>query len=227
MQICVEIIPIFYFCSSPPSSRKPGIQRPTWLSAKAEKAPKPTPPVSAVVKPVVAVHSSISAVTQPMSATRSTPVSLPSSSSSSSSCTVVQPRVNVKDHRARTETDDFDDDDDDAASPVQAAPTPVIKTPVKDKPEVPAVSAIDSVRRNVADASDIAVTEKNSTTANKDAFDEVLDRFDDDDEFGDAAIEAAVSKPSTTSASASKTTASTTNLDSDDEDLFREIDAFL
>lgn len=65
-------------------------------------------------------------------------------------------------------------------------------------------------------------------TSKDDVDDDDFDCFggDDDDEFGDAAIQAAVSQ-SSAGATLPTATASTANLDSDDEDLFREIEEFL
>ena len=86
---------------------------------------------------------------------------------------------------------------------------------------------MDPLEKPVAKSSIPTPTTRHDPVADDRIDDDDDDVLDEDDEFGDAAIEAAKTSAASASDAKRPATQSTAHLDSDDEDLFREIDSFL
>ena len=192
--------------------RKQGIQRPTWLAPKTERI-KPTPAPSVAAAPqttAVPATTTTTAASSPVVPASSAPTSHSIQHSGSSKSESVKVFVETSDSIAHSRVKD---------APRQS--------------EVPSSSRkLDAARVDAAlePRPTPDDPEREKTANSNEIVDGKFDANDEEDEFGDAAMDVA-SKASAASTGDSKRPAtqptSTANLDSDDEDLFREIDAFL
>jgi len=196
-----------------PGGRRLGIQRPTWLASKAEKT-----------KPTTSVTPSVASIPSQKPAPASTPAPVPGSTSA-----VVPGRISATTRVANATILKEERPSPPSVSSAASRIPPNVEVPSSTSlPEVATAPKQDirpdavTVKKNGKDTIDdhekVDLDNADDYDDGDDNDDAILAQMsDDDDEFGEA------SAPKSTDDSKHRNP----SLDSDDEDLFREIDAFL